>query len=1075
MNTKLTSMTCLGAALSLITGVAISACSDDDLMPNSSNFDGSISFSASVQNAVIASRAPGAHHYMSFKSKKFDNANLYLIGEEEYGIDPAMLGSKATALVDTANVKTIFSRGVLVNNDNLSTTHKLIKVFGYSFEPQTYGSYEEAYEKNGARRLIDGEVLHQSSDEVNVWTCDDSYYWSNEDYDYEFVAVSPAEISDQTVLAEGETSSTEYAVGSVDCWPYVRYVVPSDPLKQIDLLYALTPCTGKQEHVAFSFKHALTAIQFKSSTESVKKITKVAFTNLYMGGKLEPCAEEVEWTHTDYSLTNCSLEFTNGQTATDSDGDGIYDLITGDNTLLMMPQKLQGASKMTITYIDASGNTKEASLSLSLIDWKPGTTITYLISNSDEITTYYLSTNDSELYFGHTTGSSSTNVHSYKLLQTTADPDGTATAMSWTAEILTGDDYNYVIKKADEVTKIHTPLTSAWTYLTSTESSGNGTGAKPGSDGFETDVNKLTVYNTAIDGTDANGNAYVSPDAAKVRKMASVGSESAPYDLSKTGGTGNMTAANCYIINGPGTYKVPLTYGPTVINNVGQTAPYSGFGSATYQLNDFPEHIYYYIPSTWISSTWQSYSGYKVTGARVEWQDVPNLITDIKLSDPSNGTPSYITFTVPDTINNPNLRPGNALISVFDDHSKQRSLWSYHIWLTPYKFDGSDDIVCDNYAGGTTTMAPVPLGYVEENYFYYPERHGVCRLTQKDADGNVTKTVDVQLVQKVHTYTPKTCTYYQWGRKDPFPGSTYEETGSMQADGSYEFTTSKMKSLTIGKSVTATVKSGVVTNTENTHRNITNGYDPIRFTIHNQSSGDSRYSLCDGICNPNEFLSYKISGSNADHWYDYNWGEYGKETGPWFNLWGSTSNSESAGLTNYKTIFDPSPRGYRVPAIYQMPKLTCDGRNYTNGLSTQFTPSEDQNIASETDLFNNYLNTPQSSHETILNTFGMEFYTAKMSAKGSSNKNPNGKDGKNTTIFFPLMGFLDRNNKASSNMGQVFYYWTATAVLNGLYTSSSYEYKYYYLYGGYVKETTTVQQAYGKWNTNAMPIWPIRY
>ena len=205
-----------------------------------------------------------------------------------------------------------------------------------------------------------------------------------------------------------------------------------------------------------------------------------------------------------------------------------------------------------------------------------------------------------------------------------------------------------------------------------------------------------------------------------------------------------------------------------------------------------------------------------VRSAELVWQDAQNLISNnIALCD--NDT--YISFE----ITKENIQQGNAVIAVKDENGK--IMWSWHIWVT-------NKNVYETYTYGDYKFMPIALGQRETN------------------EGT-------------------TCTFYQWGRKDPFRGAT------------------------------------------------TNGQ-----TTDIMPSQTSYYS---SIQNPGTFLK----GSSGSP-YCYNW-----FSGNWKDLWnvGNTTN-ESTTSTSKKTIYDPSPVGFKVPppaAFYQGMLVRNSSNDFTQG------------------------------------------------------------------------------------------------------------------------------------------------
>ncbi len=178
--------------------------------------------------------------------------------------------------------------------------------------------------------------------------------------------------------------------------------------------------------------------------------------------------------------------------------------------------------------------------------------------------------------------------------------------------------------------------------------------------------------------------------------------------------------------------------------------------------------------------------------------DKGDLITEVSHAD------NYITFATPET-----FKEGNAVISAKAADGKV--LWSWHIWLT----DQPEDQVYNNNAG---TMMDRNLGATSAT----PGDVGALGLL------------------------------YQWGRKDPFLGSSSISSNTTAAS-------------------TITWPSSV-------------------------PSDASRGTIAYATEHPTTFIRYNSNNSNNYDWY-YT-GDYTTDD----TLWQSA-----------KTIYDPCPAGYRVP------------------------------------------------------------------------------------------------------------------------------------------------------------------
>ena len=124
------------------------------------------------------------------------------------------------------------------------------------------------------------------------------------------------------------------------------------------------------------------------------------------------------------------------------------------------------------------------------------------------------------------------------------------------------------------------------------------------------------------------------------------------YDVNGKEIIGGSSTANCYVIHGPGTYRIPCVYGNTL--KLGQ---YNGYAVDGQNESGEGEAFVNY------SGTRIDESNYKFTpaSADVVWQSTSGVITNAAVTTGSDGM-SYITFTV----NKTNLQQGNAVIAARD-------------------------------------------------------------------------------------------------------------------------------------------------------------------------------------------------------------------------------------------------------------------------------------------------------------------------------------------------------------------------------------------------------------------------
>lgn len=207
------------------------------------------------------------------------------------------------------------------------------------------------------------------------------------------------------------------------------------------------------------------------------------------------------------------------------------------------------------------------------------------------------------------------------------------------------------------------------------------------------------------------------------------------YDLSLLNNDGtarsNMTTANCYMVHNKGVYGLPLVYGNAIKDGVANTAAYTGV-SGDNTTETFPNHAGIGITDPWIKNNKDdSEKNISVKSAELLWQDADGLITNVGISG------DYLTFQL---TKDASTQEGNAVVAAKDANGT--IVWSWHIWVTKQTF-ASGDLTTVSTGNHDYKVTPVNLGWVQSG-------------------DNVKQ---------------GTNTFYQWGRKDPFPGSgsvTYE-------------------------------------------------------------------------------------------------------------------------------------------------------------------------------------------------------------------------------------------------------------------------------------------------------------
>lgn len=244
------------------------------------------------------------------------------------------------------------------------------------------------------------------------------------------------------------------------------------------------------------------------------------------------------------------------------------------------------------------------------------------------------------------------------------------------------------------------------------------------------------------------------------------------YDL--RGNPISMTSANCYVVSAPGWYKFPLVYGNTLKN---------GSSNMDAVQSYHVRHDGGAIGQPWIRA---SLGGDLVNdySAALVWQDNKPECSYAGCNNPKHGVidknklevrmdngMAYMYFYVPQH----SIQPGNNLLALKKGGD---IVWSWHIWITDQPLEPKDDRYLSAYIGWT----PLNLAGGNDGINVYPARSEELKIIQVTADGQkipegqekkifVTQEgTTKQILFSNRVYRFGRSLYFQYGRKDPmFP------------------------------------------------------------------------------------------------------------------------------------------------------------------------------------------------------------------------------------------------------------------------------------------------------------------
>ena len=242
--------------------------------------------------------------------------------------------------------------------------------------------------------------------------------------------------------------------------------------------------------------------------------------------------------------------------------------------------------------------------------------------------------------------------------------------------------------------------------------------------------------------------------------------------------------------------------------------------------------------------------------ATLVWSDGFYMFKDVKLS----ADKKYLIFTLDQDY----MQQANAVVAVRD--AQDNIMWSWHIWVTEHNINETIDFQAYQNKSTIYSIMPCNLGWVDGKMVFYNPRELKFVFTQDKTDDvkNMTLTQEGAKLD----YKDIGSTYYQWGRKDPIVAlKNRNETG-------------------------------------------VEDYRPME-TPEEKYQYDVQWGLVsmkDAIRNPNIYYGEQNPVPNGDH----RWLEGNSFT---VKLWdGETRDyGELDEIASTKTVYDPSPRGFKVP------------------------------------------------------------------------------------------------------------------------------------------------------------------
>ena len=722
--------------------------------------------------------------------------------------------------------------------------------------------------------------------------------------------------------------------------PSIEFTVNTDVRKQVDLM---TACSGNVQYATrfqaprtnLQFRHALTAIRFAvgQNLSFNKTIKDITLKNVLLKSK--------------YILSN------------KLDGTGAAWDYSGYNT----------RGNVTLSNVNYNTNENPNSIVRNRSQYV-NSNVTDLTQLRDNYTFYMIPQDldgkvEAEIIFTDNSrikvplkGSwKAGTTRTYKLSEKNSSWTYTITATDPNAVAYNATQANYKIESYREVNG--TKQSVAWKVVGYSVDNGNTWSTTKPSwlkslSKEQGDGGTVDEQGTATLGTDIVD--LVAERNKTLQNAAPLGTATAPYNLSNaTGAAAVQNTANSYLISAPGHYMIPLVYGNAIKNGQTNSSAYQKGSEANNTLKNFVDQEGYAITDPWIEKT-NNGANRGIDLAWTIWSDEKDLVklaSNNGLYRAADGN-LYIKFEV----TKENIKSGNAVVAVRRSWQTQRqeqrqqgrkkvwvtvtethqqTLWSWHLWFAPK--NALDKITVTNKQGNKYDFTNEALGWKPTAWkgtSYSTPRTVKVKVEQTLGNNGDKQSAVITITQKPATTTRTGyTTLYQWGRKDAFPGTT------------------------------ATLAVNTI----------------------NWNAGSEMY-MQTILQNPQNYFTAGYKGNVLDAATGF------AKYYTFYNLWSMNNTSAYAenqanSQTVVKTIYDPSPVGFSVPA---------------NDAFTGFT---------ENGLNGGRINVDGTDNaQTYNNNFGHNFWT---------------NSSKTETIFFPAAGFREaRNGSTLSYYSKFGDYWTAT-------------------------------------------------
>ena len=843
------------ACLSGLTALGLTACSDNELDSTNSGQNGAaVTFQVTTADKQ-AQQAAKANPALAMTRAGFAEQL------KMQGLTPEDL---ATRKIDIpGNSKYCLIESTVAGIDDDLTNANAAGTRANVTTTATLGKFSAiAYRGTSATSISTTPWFYNA--EVNAnGTLANTQVWSWGEPYARFYAVYPQVTTSYSKLTLAPSTNTST--------PYVNIEVEPTVQNQKDLMTACSGTTpiqyttfGTAPAVPLQFQHAMTAIRFKigDRLSGSHHITKIEIINAKSKGKFTlPSSVQATtgasfnsaWSDVSTPATftldgiNVSTAGHVNETIVGKDGDNF--------TFYMIPQSLSGL-KVKV-YFDNQAS--PAIVAPFAGTWKAGTTKTYALSQSANNLKYTFE----------------------------ATPNPTEAANT------EGATTSYQITSYVDDDKQHRPV--KWKVV-SYDADGDGTFSMSEKPDWLTIPNEGRTTTQDVEQYTATFKANQRDVLADFNNAMKTAHPVTNYNLANaTGADAIENTANCYIISAPGTYRIPLVYGNAIERSTTNSFAYTSsktkvMGTEEFVLQKFLDHNDHEITSPYINL---QNAGDPATKAKVVWEDCQDIVTTPAVT--GSGADSYLTFT----IDKNKLQNGNAVVAV--TNATGTVMWSWHLWFTP---KSSLKKIPFTSGGSTYNFMTDNLGWKYTKWTGGLKREVVVKIEQQAETGEK-KTATITLKQAPGNNVREGYgSLYQWGRKDPLPGTDnfypntapnigykfndgYVIVGDQVADYTNPANIQRMEKRTIGLSIR----------------------EP-------------------GIMLP------KVGGGKLS-WTNHQY----------INLWSADNDkmyeSETPIKNGVKTIYDPSPVGFKVPDAYAFKDLSKGVAVWENGYTLKVDNDKD--------------------------------------------------------------------------------------------------------------------------------------